>query len=89
MELLHKDDIEELDYIIKSCFEKGRISADELKLPKTIKEKPDHYTQEKWDFRQKLNYYRKYFELLNNYDYAEVAVGIVELIALSRTTKTE
>ncbi len=67
MELLHKDDIEILDYIIKLCFEQGKITADELVLPKSDKSMPEHYQEERWEHRQKLEYYRRYFELLANF----------------------
>lgn len=67
MELLHKDDIEILDIIIKTCLEKHKITLDALVLPKIVKTKPEHYPNNKWEHNQKKEYYSRYIEILKNY----------------------
>jgi len=73
MKQLHKEDIEELDYIINACLEKGIIDATELRLPNIVKITVDEEISERRANREKIDYYKRFFVIIRNCEIAIVS----------------
>lgn len=63
MELLHKDDIETLDNIIKTCLDNGKADVASL---------PDLRNDQSYSPRIKLDEYNRFFDIIEDWSKAEV-----------------
>lgn len=68
MKLL-ENDIEELDYLVNHCNDKGCISTYDLRLPKSIGDPPEGTTNvDSWTNNRTQEYYYKYYGILDKYN---------------------
>ena len=68
MKLL-ENEIEELEYLVNLCNDKGRISTYDLKVPRSIGDPPeDTINIDRWISNRKQEYYNKYYVVLDKYN---------------------